>query len=167
MAQIELPYFGQINYSQLEQYYTVKVNELNIKVDLNFVDNNINEEEALNVKVFLENILTFNTINKKEILNDFNNEGETQAYINFYLEELTEEELKEIIGYDDESLTLEEQLLNQLRLVRVGIYPDKKFGINFYSVFDYSIYIDGEACNQVLAVKTNRKGELDCIDWES
>lgn len=169
MTNLELPYFGQINLTQLKEYYATETvfNGLPISLDLNFKNKIISKEQAINIKNFLDNISTFDIQNKVEINNDFNEDGEAKDYLNFYLVEFDEEELKGIIDYETEAKPKEEQLLSKLRLIRIGLYPDEKFGASYYGVFDYSIDIDGEACNQLLVVKTNETGDLDHLTWES
>ena len=169
MTNLELPYFGQINLTQLKEYYVTETvfNGLPISLDLNFKNKIISREQAINIKNFLGNISILDIQNKVEINNDFNEDGEAKDYINFYLAEFDEEELRGIIDYDNEDKPKEEQLLSKLRLIRIGLYPDEKFGASDYGVFDYSIDIDGEACNQLLVVKTNETGDIDHLTWES
>ncbi len=169
MPTIELPYFGQIDFTQLNEYYAANtiLNEWTLSLDLNFENKSINQEDAKHIKYFLDNILVFDQDNKTEIRKNFNEGGEAVDYINFYLEELDEEELRAIINYDDASRPKEEQLLNKLKLIRVGLYPDMKFGADYYGVFDYSIELDGAPCNQLLVVKTYSNWRLDHITWES
>jgi Protein of unknown function (DUF2004) len=169
MKNIELPHFGRINFTQLDEYYAAvtEFNGLTLRLDLNFENKCISEVEIINIKKFLENISAFDVQNKTQIDKDFNDEGEATDYINFYLDELDEEELRGIIDFENRDKPKEEQLLSKLRLIRVGLYPDRKFGADYYGVFDYSIEIGGEPCNQLLVVKTDNKGELDHITWES
>lgn len=169
MTNIELPHFGQIDLTQSEGCYSVKTEWKGsiLWLDLNFENKQISEEQAKNIKAFLDNIGNFEIQNKSAIDKDFMEEGETADYINFYVAELDEEELSSIIDYNDKQRSPKHQLLDKLKLIRVGLYPDGKFGANYYGVFDYSIEIDGEPCNQLLVVKTNEKGDLDHITWES
>ena len=169
MGNIELPHFGQMDFNQLNEYYSseTEYNGLTLRLDLNFEKKIVSEEEAENIKKFLDNISVFDIQNKTEITKDFNKEGEAKDYINFYFDELDHEELSGIVDYKNLNKPKEEQLLNKLRLIRVGLYPDGKYDAEYYGVFDYSIEIDGEPCNQLLVVKTNKTGNLDHITWES
>lgn len=166
MKHIELQYFGSIDINQLENYYAVKIefNGQTIRLDLNFENKSISEEQAESNKKFLDNILAYDLQNKIVIDKDFKDEGESLDYINFYFEELDEEELSGIIDFVDKDVPNEKLLLNKLRLIRVGLYPDYS---EYYGVFDYSIDIDGEPCNQLLVVTTDDNGELVNITWES
>lgn len=169
MTNIELPHFGQIDFTQLDEYYVAEfaLNGQTIHVDLNFENNNMTEDQAVTIMKFLENIYAFDIKNKTAIDKDFNDEGEATDYINFYLDELEEEELSGIIDFENPHKSKQEQLLSKLRLIRVGLYPHEKFGAGSYGVFDYSIDIDGEPCNQLLVIKTNETGNLHQITWES
>jgi hypothetical protein len=169
MKNVELPYFGQIDFAQLNEYYSAetKYNGQTLRLDLNFENKNLRDEEGEDIKKFLDNILAIDIKNKIEIAKDYTNEGETKDYINFYFDELDEQELSGIVDNQNLIKPIEEQLLNKLRLIRVGLYPDGKYDAEYYGVFDYSIDIDGEPCNQLLVVKTNKTSDLDHITWES
>ncbi|MBL7786137.1 MAG: DUF2004 domain-containing protein [Chitinophagales bacterium] len=169
MTNIELPYFGQVDFNQLNEYYSTETEYIGLilRLDLNFKNKSITKEEAVNIKKFLDRISVFDIQNKTEITKDFNNEGEAKDYINFYFDELDDEELSGIFDYQNQNKPKEEQLLSKLRLIRIGLYPDGKYNTEYYGVFDYSIEIDGEPCNQLLVVKTNNIGGLDHITWES
>lgn len=166
----DLPYFGKINIDELTDYYqtTINLEGENLRIDINFKNKTINKNDMDVVKNFLQNIIKFDKQNLIFIEKDFNEkEGETSDYIEFYLNELDDEELSNIIDIENISVTRELQLLSKLKLIRVGIYPDEKYGAGYFGVFDYSIYIDGEPCNQLLVVNANEKGDLDQITWES
>ncbi|MFT3934113.1 MAG: DUF2004 domain-containing protein [Chitinophagaceae bacterium] len=169
MTSIDLPYFGQIAFNKLEEHYTAEAsfNENVLRLDLNFENKSISEAQANNLRIFLDRISAFEIQNKSSINENFADGGEAADYINFYLDELDEKELGEIIDYTNEEKSKEEQLLDKLILIRVGLYPDGKYGADYYGVFDYSIEIDGEPCNQLLVVKTKENGDLDHITWES
>ncbi len=166
---IELPYFGQIDFAQLNEYYSAETefNGFILHLDLNFENKNISEIGAEKIKNLLNNIEDFDIQNKTEIIKNFNNHGEAKDYINFYFDELDDEVLSGIINYQNLNKPKEEQLLNKLRLIRIGLYPDGKYNTEYYAVFDYSIEIDGEPSNQLLVVKANNNGDLDHITWES
>lgn len=170
MTNYQLPYFGQIDLTQLEEYYDVDIkwNERKLNIDLNFEGKTISEAEIEKVKTFLDNISKFDAQNKIHIQDDFETQPSmTVDYINFYLDEFDDEELSEIIGINDKQTSKEIQLLNQLKLVRIGFYPDGKYDSESHAVFDYSIDLDGEPSNQLLVVIIDKNGELDHITWES
>jgi hypothetical protein len=164
-----LPYFKELDLSTLEEYYCVEtiLKTGKISIDINFEGKSTNESTYKDIRNFLENINKFSEHNKLLIENDFKENGEASDYINFYFEELEQDELSRIIDIEDNNISKEKKLLNKLRLVRIGLYPDGKYDTDYFGVFDYSMDIDGEPSNQLLTVKTNTEGELQHITWES
>lgn len=169
MTTINLPYFGQIDLIELKEYYKVKIelnkNEFSIK--LSFKNNSISAEEAEKIGIFLSNIKHFELQNRRYIDEDFEGEGDTKSYLNFYMQEFDDDELSRIVDFNDKDNLIENQFLHKLKLISVWIYPDGKYGADYYGIFDYTIEIDGEACNQLLVVNINRSGNLNHISWES
>ncbi|KUJ60333.1 hypothetical protein AR687_18705 [Flavobacteriaceae bacterium CRH] len=170
MTNFNLPYFEEINSQELQEYYVAKIdlNERKISIDLNFEKNTIGQSEIETIKSFLEKINRFDEQNKSYINDDFTEENsETKGYIDFYFDELEQDEISNIIDIHDVSTPKEILLLNKLQLNRIGLYPDGKYNTDYYAVFDYSIDINGEPCDQLLVVKTDKSGNLDHIAWES
>lgn len=169
MPNHKLPYFGEIENDSLKEYYSVDVNLgcRNIQIDINFKTKSVENKTLVTIRKFLSEIEEFDKKNILEYNKDFRQKGETDAYIQFYIEELFEEELKELININDNKKNQKSQLLEKLELIRIGLYPNEKEAIGYFGVFDYSIKIEGEFCNQLLVVKTNEKGELEDITWES
>ena len=168
MTNINLSQFGVINFNKLEEYYNLEIdfNKNKLIIDLNFENKTICKVEVEKINLFLKKIKEFEVQNRNFIEKDFKYGGESSDYINFFLYELEEEEFLNIIDeYSTEDLKV--QVLNKLKLIRVGLYPDGKYGADYYGVFDYSICVDGEPCNQLLGVKINQNGKLDHITWQS
>jgi hypothetical protein len=164
------PYFGEININNLEEYYSsnFEMNNNTIRTDLNFGNKKIEKYGIAKIEGFLKNVNNFDDTNKVYIEKNFNEEsGEALEYINFYLEEFDENELSKLIDLDNENIPKNIQLLNKLKLIRIGLYPDRKYGTEYFATFDYSIEIGGEFCNQLLVVNTDEKGNLHDITWES
>lgn len=165
-----LPYFEQITINNLKDYYSTEfeLNNRYIQTDLNFENKIIGKNKIEQIETFLKSIADFDKRNKVYIEKDFNEEsGETSDYINFYIDEFDENELSGIIDIENINTSKNIQLLNKLKLIRVGLYPDGKYGTDYFATFDYSIDIEGEPCNQLLVVNTDEKGNLDHITWES
>jgi hypothetical protein len=169
LTNYNLPYFGEIDLTELKEYYQTanEFDKAEVKLDLNFENKNIDQRKAQLIETFLDSIDRFDKQNKVLINDDYEKEGESFDYINFYLDEFDENEISKIVDNRDENISPAIQLLSKLRLIRVGLYPDGKYGADYFGVFDYSIYIDGEPCNQLLVIKTNKNGNLDHITWES
>lgn len=165
--QYPLPYFGEINLAQLEEYYEATAAS-GIKLDLNFEHTSIEVEKADLIKSWLQDLEQLDAQNILAIQHDFNiGENETQDYIRFYIEELYEEQLANIVGDAKSEEEKSAVLLRKLRLKRVGFYPDGKYGTTNFAIFDYTIDIDGKPGNQLLVLKWKEQRLLDQITWES
>ncbi|RZK33198.1 MAG: DUF2004 domain-containing protein [Hymenobacter sp.] len=166
MATFTLPFFGQLELNSLEEYYSTKIefNETIIGLDLNFEDKNITLSKAKIIKKFINNILEFDLKNKTYIQNDYKDaDGDTvKFYLEFHLEELDKQELAKIIDFNNVAIEPEQQLLNKLRLVRLGFYPNDD---DIFAVFDYSF--GKEITNQLVVVNINNKGKLYYLTMES
>lgn len=165
-----IPYFGNINLEDLkEDYYTIAETSKNsFSIELSFENKSIDQEMAEGISSFLENIDKQDQHNRTLITKDFEEkESETSAYINFFLTEFDEAELLSIVGEKTENSNIGKQLLNKLELTRIALYPDGKYAATYYAMFDYTIYLDGLPCDQLLAVFTDQQGNLDSIGWDS
>lgn len=165
-----LPYFGIIKLNDLKENYYTSANGVHnpISIELCFENKSISQEMADGLHTFLQNIDKLDQHNKANIKKDFEErESETSNYINFYLTEFDETELSDIIGENQGNTAIEKHLLNKLELTRIGLYPDGKYGATYYAMFDYTIYLDGLPCDQLLVVFTDQQGSLDNIGWDS
>ena len=164
MKNFRLPYFGEIDLDMLQRCYrsTVDFNGINVKLDINFDKTIVDQSKADEIKKFLENIGRFYDLHRAFIVDDFERDGETVDYVNFYFDELDEDELFSILG---EASMQETEMLNKLELIKINLYPDHD--APFFAVFDYSIKIEGKYSNQLLVVKVNKDGSLNHITWES
>jgi hypothetical protein len=166
MAEYALPYFGNLQTENLEEYYDVDI-ELNgnkIQIDLNFENKTIDTLIMDNVKNFIEKFEDFDRLNKRYMLNDYNDEdGDTvKFYLEHHLEELDKDELTKLVNFDDTITAPEQQLLSKLKLVRVGLYPDGEYN---FATFDYSIGKD--ITDQLVVINTDENGQLDYMTMES
>jgi len=158
--------FGKVNLKNVEDYYdeTIEINGRKIRIDLNFEKDSIKQIELDQVYEFVEKIKGLNMINKEYIKRDFKKTPSVTAdYLDYYVEELDERELGELIDLTNTENSKPFLLMEKLKLNRVGIYPDAEH----FATFDYSIDIDGEPCNQLLVVNIHENGGLDYITWES
>ena len=166
MANYSLPYFGELDSKNLEEYYDVDIdfNGQKTQIDLNFENNSIDTKRLDIVKQFIENISEFDKKNKKYIEEDYADadNGTVKTYVEHRLEEIGKDELSNLVDFDNKATNPEIQLINSLRLVRVGLYPDNE---DQFAVFDYSI---GKELTQYLVViNINEKGYLDYMTMES
>ncbi len=169
MTVYSLPYFGEIEINSLKDYYcvTAQIGGRSVEVDISFTQNTSDEPSMDAIKHFLEQIEWMDKENVKYYTMDFNKEGEVADYIEFYLDELFEEELEALVNRKQPLKNQKEELLNKLELVRVGLYPNDVSGTESFGVFDYSIKIGDEYCEQLLVVNTKEDGKPSEISWES
>lgn len=166
MKEYTLPHFGNLATENLDEYYNVNIefDGDEIEIDLNFENKTIDTITMDKVKNFIENIEKHNKLNHTYILNDYNDEdGDTvRSYLEYHLEEVEKEELSDLINFDDKTTEPELQLLKNLKLVRIGLYPDNE---DNFAIFDYSIGV--EITDYVVVVNTDENGKLDYMAMES
>ncbi len=166
MTEYTLPHFGNLATQNLEEYYDVDIefNGNEIQIDLNFENKTIDLLTMGKVKNFIENIEKFDKQNKTYIFNDYNDEecDTVKFYLEHHLEEVGRDELSNLINFDDKSIVPEKQLMEKLKLVRVGFYPHDNEN---FVIFDYSI--GKEITDELLVIKTDDKGYFDYMTIES
>ncbi|MCG8578746.1 MAG: DUF2004 domain-containing protein [Bacteroidales bacterium] len=163
---LERPNFTEVDLNKTADYYdwTLKFGERKLNLDLNFETEMTNQPELNQIIEFVNKIPEFDNQNQSFIKADFEQDlSITSDYLNFYIEELDEDKLASIIDLKNKKKSRSSLLMEQLNLIRVGIYPQA----SYFGTFDYSIDIDGEPCNQLLVVQINRDGALNYITWES
>lgn len=166
MEENTLPHFGKIPTDNLEEYYVVDIDFKGnqIQIDLNFDSKTIDASTFEKIKKVIEDIEKFDKQNKKYILEDYNDdEGDTvKFYLEHHLNDVEKEELSALINFADTANEPEKQLLNKLKMVRVGLYPNDKEN---FAIFDYSI--GEEITNYLVVINTDENGELDYMSMES
>lgn len=166
MTEYTLPHFGVLSTGNLENDYSVDIDLKGdkIRMDLNFENNTIDASTLNKVKIFIENIEHFYERSKTYILDDYNNkEGETvKSYLEHHLEVVDKDKLSTLINFADTAIEPEQQLLTKLKVVRIGLYPDKE---DRFAVFDYSIGKD--ITNYLVVIYTDGDGHLSHITMES
>lgn len=162
-----LPHFGEINRGQLEEYYGVTT-AAGVNLDLNFENTRIEADNADALGEWLRSIEQLDVENRAALQQDFETgEGETQEYFRFYIEELQEERLANLVADIDSDEEKAAILLPMLKLQRVGFYPDGKYGTTSYAIFDYNINIDGWSGDLLLVVKRDAQRAIVEITTES
>jgi len=166
MSNIKLPHFGVLDPSSLEEYYDVDIdfNSTKIQIDLNFENSTIDIKRLEIVKQFIENIRIHDLKNRKYIQDDYDDEEKdtVRFYMEHHLEELATDDLDALIGPGVKTPDKSKQLLKNLRLVRVGLYPDSA---EQFAIFDYSI--GKELTNYLVVINTDENGNLDYMTMES
>lgn len=166
MTEYTLPHFGNLAIENLEEYYVANIefDKDEIEIELNFENKTIDTITMDKVKNFIENIEKYNNLNHTYILNDHNDEdGDTvRSYLEYHLKEVEKEELSDLINFDDKTTEPQLQLLKNLKLVRIGLYPDNE---DNFAIFDYSIGV--EITDYVVVINTDENGQLDYMAMES
>jgi hypothetical protein len=167
-----LPYFGPVDLANLkERYHTVIAfpdHDYLIRLNLNFDNKQLEQKAADDIANFLSGLEELDKQNHLAIAEDFvNRQYETFDYIQFYLQELDEKELAKIVGKENDKTLIEKRLLQKLRLAHLALYPARNADSSHFAIFDYTIDIDGQPCNQVLAIQMDKDGTCIAMDWES
>lgn len=166
MANYTLPHFGQLDLTNLDEFYNVNMefNGQEIQIDLNFENKSIDTKSLDIAKKFILNIADFDKKNKKYIEKDYADEDSdtVKTYVEHHLEEVDKAELTGLVDFENKKMSPEQQLVKALRLVRLGLYPDSE---DQFAIFDYSI---GQELTQYLVViNTDQNGKLDYMTMES
>jgi hypothetical protein len=166
MASYTLPHFGQLDTSNLEEYYDVGIefNGKKIQIDLNFENKSIEKKRIDLVRKFLDNIVDFDKKNTKYIELDYDDEecDTIKTYVAHHLGEISKDDLIDLVDFNNKSIEPEKQLIKALHLVRVGLYPGNE---NQFAIFDYSIGRD--LTDYLVVINTDEKGNLDYMTMES
>lgn len=169
MKHFTFAHFGDLDLNNLQEKYEINIDlhGTNIKIDLNFKEKTIDLNKASLIQNFISNIDNYNIQNKVLIQKsyDYQNDSVVKEYIEFHLEELDREILGEFIDFDNTNVNPAKQLLNQLKLVRVGLYPDGKYNSTNFAVYDYTI--DRKITDQIIVINTDENNNLEEITWES
>lgn len=166
MATFILPHFGPLDHEELETYYDTEI-ELGgkqIAIDLNFEGPGIDAKRLETVQHFIDNIRIFDINNRAHIAKDYQDKDAdtVQLYLRHHLDELGTQELASLLPRGSKAAEHEKLLLQQLHLVRVGIYPDSN---SQFAVFDYSISKD--LTDALIVLFTDENGNLAYITMES
>lgn len=97
---LEKPDFTEIDIKKLEDYYdwTLSYGKRKMNLDFNFETESTNQSELYQIKEFVNKIPEFDIQNRNYIKSDFEQDvSMTSDYLNFYLDELDDNELAGII----------------------------------------------------------------------
>lgn len=165
MSEYELPYFGKLATENIEEYYVINFpyKEDFLQIDLNFESRIIDIKILDKIKNFIERIDQFDKMNRAQIDKDYSEDGEVKEFIVFHIEEIEDKLLELNIISDGKNK--ETQFLSNMKLARIGLYPDGKYGSDNFAVFDYTVNQD--LTNQLIVLNTDENGVFDHISWES
>lgn len=160
---INIPYFGDIDPSTIQDYYetTIVLDNRTIKLDLNFKGTTIEADNIYKLHGFLEEIsILLTTV--KEFIYANRDDGEVQFFIDFHKEELIGEELDFILENADKSLSTSQQILSVTQLRRIGFYPEQD---NYFAIFDFGV--DENISQYLLVVIMNSDKTINHVAIES
>lgn len=165
MPQFTLPYFGSIDSGALESYYEtdVRIAGQEISLDLNFSEKSMELSSLSVLNKFLDNLEGHLAKTKEYIKENYQDEDAKDGirwYFDFHKEQLGDEEFNSQLGIDSTD-DLDEQLLNKLTPVRIGLYPEN---LDF-ATFDYSVGED--ITNYIAVVTTDEDGDFANLSVES
>lgn len=163
LTDFTLPLFGQLDLSNLDEYYDVAIdfNGTQVTLDLNFDEHSVEPAQLEAARTIINNLVEQDRKNWKYIEDDFKNGETVRRYIQHHLEG-SEEELTGLVDFEDRSTDPAIQLLQKLRLKRVGFYPEDEQN---YVIFDYSIAPD--LTDYLLVLFCDVKGDLKILTIES
>ncbi len=143
----QLPYFGEINAHSLEAYYQseIEFNGEEVSIYLSFENDTVDEQTIEKITSFLNNIIALEAQNRTLIKSDFDDDGETARYLQFFSKKLG------MVSPD------------KLELMEISLFPDSE---DPFAQFDYYIKLP-ELHSQLLTVRLTETGELVHIAWES
>ena len=165
MKKYTLPYFGELDFSGGEDFYEVEatVGGLSLSLDIDFEGETPSPEALKHVEQFLLQ-LPISLDKAKACINQElgRTPGFVVDYVSFFKDAI--EENGDVDDYIDKSNTdesIEQQLLNRLYLLRVGIYPSG----GAFAILDYTI--DEEYTDDLLVVYLSKNGEVEGTTIES
>jgi len=160
----DLFYFNALDTASLNDYYEVEIDfqGRRLQLDLNFDSAYINEDRLAHVNSYLEKLISVHNAVIKAVYDDLETGDSTAEFLNYHIEELDKADLDTLTADADHSQSLEKQILSQLRLKRIGFYPESE---EYFATLDFTI---GEEISQyLLVVKMNSKQGLEEITMES
>ena len=157
MTEYESSTFGKINLNQPEEYFSssIYIDNKEVETDLNFLHlAEVDKDSLVVVDNYLSKIDEYEKQIRELIHEDFakNKQGFTREYIKIHLECLSEEYLEGLSKNSIDTVSMEDQLVRQIRLYRIGFYPEKADKV--FAVFDYRI--NEEESDELLVVVLNK-----------
>ncbi|WP_129020982.1 DUF2004 domain-containing protein [Edaphocola flava] len=168
MKNYTLPYYGTIDFDNMESEYYANMTLSNdqIELELNLLDDTIDLEQLDAIKIFLNNIEHILKKPKFYIEHasaDGSDEG-VEMYVDHHLQEFNNETLKEILAYSHPDTDLKTALIKALRPVRISIdIEDTEHEPTV--VIDYTI--DPDKTQYILVCETKLDGSVLSTSMES
>ena len=163
MKKYKSDFFGEIDLEKDEDYYDVEYKYENriIELDLNiYLEEKPRIEQLIQIDNIIKNLSSLEKEIRKFIDSDFEADGISKEYVEFYTDEFEEYELDSLVDKENKEKTIEEQLLSKIYIRRIGFYPND----NQFAVFDF--HVNHEISDQILVVIIENDMSYD-IRWES
>ncbi len=156
-------YFGQLDLKNLDSWYdsTIDLNGKTVEIAITFMsdEKKTSVDNLKKVEAYLDNF-AFNVKQIESLLADDYNEGLTaKEYIDILTEEIDEEDLVDAIENYDQSLSIEDNIFQQMHLINITFYPEKDEEI--FAILDYTI--SKALTNELLVARLNRDNSLDVM----
>lgn len=168
MNNYTLPYFGTIDFENLERDYSADITLSNdqIVLELNLLDNMVSIEQLDAIKTFLNNLEHILQKPKTYLVHasEDSSDEAVELYADHHLEEFDNETLKEILTDTHPDNDLKTALIKALRPVRISIdIEDTK--VEPTVLIDYSI--DPDQTQYILACEISLNGAVLSTTMES
>src|SRR6478736_6336491 len=124
MSKYTLTNFGEIDAGDLEEYYDAEIifNGRQIEVDITFDEKSIDLGKLKKINDWLTNIQRLDELGLATIKEDFQSGNTVREYIEYHIDELDSDDLKNLFKQVKAGTTKEEKLLYAIKLKRVGFY---------------------------------------------
>lgn len=166
MSTTILSMMNTLDPNNLDDYHDLKFDLAgrNITVDLNFEKQTIDPTRLEMVKDFLTKLVAIDKLNKDRIRQDYDDEtcDTVKIYLQYFMEDNEEEDLKQFASLSDDTHKVEQQLLDKFNLVRVVLYPDDD---SHFASFDYTI--SETLTGDLVVIFTDAAGNMDYVTLES
>ena len=165
MSQQKLLFFGDIDLNEVKSEYTssLQFDDEKITVNLNIFENDsVTPEMIEKADAFLQKIEDAIRNAYKYLLDDYESEGETYGYIQHHIDQLSPEEMIEILGKHTPDVDQNDDLVAHLKINRIAIFPEDD---DEFAVFDFTIGRDYS--DYVIAIYTDIESKLIDLGIES
>lgn len=155
-----------ISLTSPEDYYdfVIVYEGYEISMDVNFENNNANVDNLGKVKNIIDQLAKYDQLNRLAIRKNLEGDDDDSAlfYVEHLMSDLDQGDLKKLVNLNHPELSPEIQLLNGLKIDRIGFYPDSE---DYFVTYDYTI--GNNYTNYLLVVNTDAEGHVDFITTES
>lgn len=163
MDTYQLPFFGTVNLSSGEGCFggEITLEGRNVALDFN-VSMETTKATLEVVSQFVYDVVDKVKIARDEMKKSLENDEDVADYLQHHVEELSMEELSEMIDLSKDESSYKQQLCSCFYLKRIGFYPDNE---DEFVVLDYTI--NDELTDYLISVYFDSKGQFSYLSMES